>query len=142
MGIVRGISVAKLISSSTFGHGFLRNLSISRKFLVVFAVLMMSLAALASISITGMRTISGTFDSAAGAYTASKLAAQIETNVARVIAAQNQYLRMSGDAQAQGVVIGIDQMTDIALIKIDGQNLPTVVVGVPMDAPRPAGRHS
>ena len=102
--------MAKLISSSTFGHGFLRNLSISRKFLVVFAVLMMSLAALASISITGMRTISGTFDSAAGAYTASKLAAQIETNVARVIAAQNQYLRMSGDAQAQGVVIGIDQM--------------------------------
>jgi methyl-accepting chemotaxis protein len=110
MGIVRGISVTKLTSTSTFGHGFLRNLSISRKFLVVFAVLMVSLAAVAAISITGMRTISGTFDSAADAYLASKLAARIETNVSRVIAAQNQYLRMSGDAQAQAVTIGIDEM--------------------------------
>ena len=102
--------MAKLISTSAFGHGFLRNLSISRKFLVVFAVLMVSLAVVASISISGMRTISGTFDSAADTYAASKLAARIETNVARVIAAQNQYLRMSGDAQAQSVTIGIDEM--------------------------------
>jgi methyl-accepting chemotaxis protein len=110
LGILRGDSVAKLISTSAFGHGFLRNLSISRKFLVVFAVLMVSLAVVASISITGMRTISGTFDSAADTYAASKLAARIETNVSRVIAAQNQYLRMSGDAQAQAVTIGIDEM--------------------------------
>ena len=109
-GIVRGIFVAKLIPNSTFGHGFLRNLGISRKFLVVFAVLMASLAAVASISITGMRTISGTFDSAADAYAASKLAARIETNVSGVIAAQNQYLRMSGNAQARAVTIGIDEM--------------------------------
>ncbi|HJR20786.1 MAG TPA: HAMP domain-containing methyl-accepting chemotaxis protein, partial [Dongiaceae bacterium] len=102
--------MAKLVSNSAFGHGFLRNLGISRKFLVVFAVLMASLAAVASISITGMRTISGTFDSAADAYAASKLAARIETNVSRVIAAQNQYLRMSGDAEAQAVTSGIDEM--------------------------------
>ena len=110
MGILRGDSVAKVVSNSAFGHGFLRNLGISRKFLVVFAVLMVSLAAVASISITGMRTISGTFDSAADAYAASKLAARIETNVSRVIAAQNQYLRESGDEQAQAVTVGIDEM--------------------------------
>ncbi|WP_162917431.1 methyl-accepting chemotaxis protein [Dongia deserti] len=102
--------MAKLALKSTFGHAFLKNLAIARKFLVVFAVLMVSLAAVAMISMTGMRTISGTFDSAANAYAASKLAAQIETNVSRVIAAQNQYLRMSGDAQAQAVTVGIDKM--------------------------------
>jgi len=102
--------VAKLVSSSSFGHGFLRNVSISRKFLVVFAVLMVSLAAVGLISMNGMRIIFTTFDRATEAYSASKLAAQIESSVSRVIAAQNQYLRMGGDAQAQAVTIGIDEM--------------------------------
>src|SRR4030095_6960895 len=105
-----GDSVAKLVSSSSFGHGFLRNVSISRKLLVVFAVLMVSLAAVGLISMTGMRIIFTTFDRATEAYSASKLAAQIESSVSRVIAAQNQYLRMGGDAQAHAVIIGIDEM--------------------------------
>ena len=99
-----GISVSKLISSSTFGHDVSEEPDHQPQ--VPGGVRRSDgepWPQLASISITGMRTISGTFDSAAGAYTASKLAAQIETNVARVIAAQNQYLRMSGDAQAQAV---------------------------------------
>ena len=110
VGIRRGDSVAKLISNTAFGHGFLRNQAISRKFLVVFAVLMVSLAAVGMISMNGMRIILGTFDRATEAYTASKLASQIESTVSRVIGAENQYLRMAGDAQAQAVVIGIDEM--------------------------------
>ncbi len=102
--------MAKLASSSSFGHGFLRNVSISRKFLVVFAVLMVSLAAVGLISMNGMRIIFSTFERATEAYSASKLAAQIESTVSRVIAAQNQYLRMGGDAQAQAVTIGIGEM--------------------------------
>src|SRR6185295_16990738 len=62
------------------------------------------------ISMNGMRIIFTTFDRATEAYSASKLAAQIESSVSRVIAAQNQYLRMGGDAQAQAVTIGIDEM--------------------------------
>ncbi len=85
--------MAKLISNSAFGHGFLRNLSISRKFLVVFAVLMVSLAAVGLISMNGMRIILGTFDRAANAYVASKLAGQIESQVSHVVAAENTYLR-------------------------------------------------
>ena len=90
VGIRRGDSVAKLISNTAFGHGFLRNQAISRKFLVVFAVLMVSLAAVGMISMNGMRIILGTFDRATEAYTASKLASQIESTVSRVIGAENQ----------------------------------------------------
>ena len=98
------------MSKSAFGHSFLKNLTISRKFLVVFAVLMASLAIVAMISMNGMREIFGTFDRAAGAYTASKLAGQLESTVSRVIAAENTYLRMGGDMQAQAVTVGIDEM--------------------------------
>jgi methyl-accepting chemotaxis protein len=102
--------VAKLDSGSSFGHGFLRNLSISRKFLVVFAVLMVSLAAVGLISMNGMRIIFGTFDRAAHAYTASKLAGQIESQVSHVVAAENTYLRLGGAMQAQAVTTGLDEM--------------------------------
>jgi methyl-accepting chemotaxis protein/CHASE3 domain sensor protein len=105
-----GDSVAKLAFKSTFGHSFLKNLTISRKFLVVFAVLMVSLAAVALISMAGMRDIFGTFDRAANAYSASKLAARIETTVQQVIASESQYLSSGGNAQAQRVVVGIDEM--------------------------------
>jgi methyl-accepting chemotaxis protein len=111
---------------SGFGHSFLKNLSISRKFLVVFAVLMVSLGAVAMISINGMTAISGTFDRAADAYAASKLAAQIESTVSRVIAAENNYLRMGGDAQAQAVIIGIDEMRKSAA------NLEKLTAGTPI----------
>ncbi|HEY3145215.1 MAG TPA: HAMP domain-containing protein, partial [Dongiaceae bacterium] len=100
----------KIAFKSGFGHSFLKNLTISRKFLMVFAVLMVSLGAVAMISINGMTEISGTFDRAANAYAASKLAAQIDSTVSRVIAAENNYLRIGGDAQAQAVVTGIDEM--------------------------------
>jgi methyl-accepting chemotaxis protein/CHASE3 domain sensor protein len=105
-----GDSVAKLAFKSTFGHAFLKNLTIARKFLVVFAVLMVSLGAVALISMTGMRDIFGTFDRAATAYSASKLAARIESSVQQVIAAENLYLRTSSNAQAQRVTVGIDEM--------------------------------
>jgi len=98
------------MSDSTLGHSFLENLSISRKFLVVFTVLMASLAVVAMISMNGMREIFGTFDRAAGAYAASKLAGQLESTVARVIAAENAYLRMGGEMQAEGVTIGIGEL--------------------------------
>ncbi|HEY1384323.1 MAG TPA: methyl-accepting chemotaxis protein [Dongiaceae bacterium] len=102
---------------SSFGHSFLKNLTISRKFLVVFAVLMVSLGAVAMISIDGMRAISGTFDRAAGAYAASKLAAQIDSTASRVIAAENNYLRVGGDEPAQAVLAGIEEMrTSIATL--------------------------
>ena len=100
----------KSIFRSGFGHSFLKNLSISRKFLVVFAVLMVSLGAVALISMNGMRAIFETFDRAASAYTASKLASQIESTVSQVIAAENSYLRMGGDAQAMQVTVGIQEM--------------------------------
>ncbi|HET6160702.1 MAG TPA: methyl-accepting chemotaxis protein, partial [Dongiaceae bacterium] len=115
--------MAKFIKlKSTFGHSFLKNLTISRKFLVVFAVLMISLGAVGFISMNGMRAISGTFDRAADAYAASKLAAQIESTVSRVIAAENSYLRMGGDAQAMQVTAGIEKMeknaTELAKLTI------------------------
>ncbi|HEX6072987.1 MAG TPA: hypothetical protein VFY95_08270 [Sphingomicrobium sp.] len=59
---------------AAFGHSFLKNLSIGRNFLVVFAVLMVSLGAVALVGMSGMRGILATFDHAAGAYAASKLA--------------------------------------------------------------------
>ena len=102
--------MAKVTSNSAFGHGFLRNLSISRKFLVVFAVLMVSLAVVGLISMNGMRMILGTFDRAANAYAASKLAGQIESQVAHVVAAENTYLRLGGAMQAQAVTTGLDEM--------------------------------
>jgi len=103
--------VAKLVSSaSSFGHGFLRNQAISRKFLVVFAVLMVSLGAVALVSMSGMRGILGTFDRAAGAYAASKLAGQLEASAARVVAAESTYLRLGGEEEAAAVIAGIDAM--------------------------------
>jgi methyl-accepting chemotaxis protein/CHASE3 domain sensor protein len=97
---------------SRLTHGFLKNLGISRKFLVVFAVMMVSLGAVAVISMTGMRQILGTFDRAAGAYDASALAAALESSVARVIGAQNIYLRLGGDGQAQQVRTGLKSMRE------------------------------
>src|SRR5215813_4676484 len=91
------------MSKIAFGHSFLRNFTISRKFFVVFAVLVVSLGAVAAISMNGMRTIFGTFDRAADAYAASKLAGQIDSSVSRVIAAENSYLRLGGEPQAQEV---------------------------------------
>jgi methyl-accepting chemotaxis protein len=99
--------VVKFASSSAFGHGFLRNLSISRKFLVVFAVLMVSLAVVGLVSMNGMRTILATFDRAANAYEASKVAGQIESTVSSVIAAENAYLRVGGAPEAEAVASGI-----------------------------------
>jgi methyl-accepting chemotaxis protein len=96
--------------SSALGHTFLKNLTISRKFLVVFAVLMISLAAVGLISMNGMRMIFGTFDRAASAYTASKLAGQIESSVSHVVAAENTYLRLGGEPEAQGVFDGIQAL--------------------------------
>jgi methyl-accepting chemotaxis protein len=104
--------VAKSILKSGFGHSFLKNLSISRKFLVVFAVLMVSLGAVSVISMNGMRTILATFDRAASAYTASKLASQIESNVSQVIAAENAYLRTGDEPEAQQVLGGIAALKD------------------------------
>src|SRR5262245_29909525 len=102
-----GDSVAKFSFTSAFGHAFLRNFSIARKFLVVFAVLMVSLAAVGLISMSGMRVIFGTFDRAASAYAASKLAGQIESTVSHTISAENAYLRLGGESQAREVAAGI-----------------------------------
>ena len=102
------------MSTSAFGHSFLKNLTISRKFLVVFAVLMFSLAAVAMISMNGMRMIFGTFDRAASAYAASKLAGQIESTVSHTIAAENIYLRTGGAPQAQEVTMSIQSLKDNA----------------------------
>jgi methyl-accepting chemotaxis protein len=71
---------------------------------------MVSLAAVAMISMTGVREILGTFDRAAAAYSASKLASQMEAIVSRVVAAENAYLRMGGNTQAEAVTIGIEEM--------------------------------
>ncbi len=98
------------MSKSVFGHGFLKNLAISRKFTVVFAVLLVSLAAIGVISMSGMRSILGTFDRAAIAYEASDVAGDLESTVARVIAAQNSYLRLGSQAQADAVKAGLTAM--------------------------------
>ena len=98
------------MSKIALGHSFLKNFTISRKFLVVFALLMASLGAVAMISMNGMRVILGTFDGAAQAYEASKLASQIESTVSHVIAAENSYLRVGGDQAAQDVTAGIQKL--------------------------------
>ena len=100
------------MSKSAFGHGFLKNLAISRKFTVVFAVLLVSLAAIGLISMGGMRTILGTFDRAADAYAASDAAGDFESAVARTVAAEGTYLRIGGPAQAQAVKAGLDAMRE------------------------------
>jgi methyl-accepting chemotaxis protein len=106
-----GDSVRKTFAfKAGFGHSFLKNLTIGRKFLVVFAVLMVSLGAVALVSMSGMRGILGTFDRAAGAYAASKLAGQLEATASRVVAAENAYLRLGGEEQAASVIAGIDGM--------------------------------
>ncbi len=102
------------MSKSAFGHSFLQNLTISRKFLVVFAVLIISLGAVATISMNGMREILGTFDRAATAYDASDVAGDLESTVARVIAAQSTYLRLGSKAQAEAVKVGLNQMKEHA----------------------------
>ncbi|MEZ5832544.1 MAG: HAMP domain-containing methyl-accepting chemotaxis protein [Dongiaceae bacterium] len=103
---------ARLLFKSALGHSFLKNLTINRKFLVVFAVLMVSLAALAIIGMKGMRDILGTFDRAAAAYDASDVASDFESTVARVIASQNAYLREGGQPQAEAVKSGLKTMSD------------------------------
>jgi methyl-accepting chemotaxis protein len=118
--------VSKLSSKSALGHTFLKNLTISRKFAVVFVVLMVSLGAVALISMNGMREIFGTFDRAAGAYAASKLASQLESTVSHAVAAESTYLRMGGAMQAQAVTIGIDEMQKTAA------DLATVTQGTPV----------
>ena len=107
-------SGARSMFKSAFGHSFLQNLTISRKFLVVFAVLIVSLGAVGMISMNGMRVILGTFDRAATAYDASDVAGDLESTVARVIAAQSTYLRLGSKAQAEAVKVGLNQMKEHA----------------------------
>lgn len=109
-----GDSVRKFAFKSTFGHTFLKNLSIARKFLVVFAVLMLSLGAVGMVSMFGMREILGTFGRAADAYEASKLASQLESSASRVIAQQNAYQRSGNEAQAHSVRSGLTAMREHA----------------------------
>src|SRR5262245_15303739 len=97
---------------SAFGHTFLQNLTINRKFLVVFAVLIVSLGAVAMISMNGMRQILGTFDRAATAYEASDVGGDLESTVARMIASQSTYLRLGSKAQADAVRTGLKMMSE------------------------------
>ena len=86
----------------------------ARKFAVIFVVLLASLAAISALSLSGMRSILGTFDQAALAYEASRLAGQLESAVTRVVAAQSAYLRLGGEPQAQAVATGLQSMQTIA----------------------------
>lgn len=94
---------------------FLRNARISRRFAIVFVLVLASLAGIELINLDGMRAILGNFESAASSYDASKTAAKVDLAVTRVIAAQNEYLRLGGEDRAQAVSEGVSVMQEAAI---------------------------
>ncbi len=51
------------------------------------------------------------------------------TNAHVVEGADKVKVTLKSGREYQGTVIGIDEMTDVAVVKIDGENLPTVTLG-------------